>query len=464
VKSSRFNILIPSDGGHTVLFNTLYGSISVLEEVELPAAVAILNNTPPGNQNQPLYRQLIAQKHLVADEVNELAILENRKRAGISDPNTLDVIVLPTLDCNFRCVYCYEDHRPSRMSPETVGALKKWLSTTIPLHKVVMLYWFGGEPLLQYDTVLSVSRHVKLVAERCGTLPVLHITTNGYLLSAARAKELTSSGIRDFQITVDGPAKTHDVLRLLRSGRGTFKRVFENICALAAIDEQVKITLRINFNQTNLDSIPDLMEMFPASLRHQLRIMFEPIFGDWALSAVHNLASDTLSDKLAEYSEKAATLRYDVVFGVSAVHSGKLVYCYAERESQYIVNFDGNVFKCSVCDFSPEQRVGHLGIDGTMHRHKAEWQKWVGGVLFPPKCHSCAYLPLCMGGCRKTQMRSASDEDCALVATNASYLLKQIAFGGLGRVFKSVGRDQTSDWKGETHENCCEANSGENSA
>jgi len=444
VKSSRFNVFVPLGNGSTVLFNTLYGSVSVLEEVERPAAVAILNSAQSGNQNEPLYKQLIAQKHLVADEINELAIVENRKRAGISDPNTLHVIVLPTLGCNFRCVYCYEDHRSSRMSPETTVALKKWLSVAIPLHKVVMLYWFGGEPLLQYDTVLSVSRHVKSVAEQCGTMPVLHITTNGYLLSTTRAKELTSSGIRDFQITVDGPARTHDRLRVLTSGRGTFKRVFENICMLATIDEQVKITLRINFNQTNLDSIPELMEMFPVSLRQQLRVVFEPIFGDCALSAVDNIVPDTLSDRLARYSETAAALGYDIVFGMSTVHPGKLVYCYAERESQYIVNCDGNIFKCSVCDFRPEQRVGYLGRDGVMHKDELGWQKWTGGNLFAPRCYSCAYLPLCMGGCRKMRMHTGSDKECALVATNTSYLLKQIAFGGLGEVFASGGESHMS--------------------
>ncbi|MGA3332949.1 MAG: radical SAM protein [Terracidiphilus sp.] len=438
MKSSQYNVLIPASNGRVVLFNTLYGSISLLEENEHAQVVAILNATRPGGESGSLCEQLAAQKHLIPDEVNEFALVEDRKRAGIKDSNTLDLIVLPTLNCNFRCVYCYETHRPSSMSPDTTEALKKWLKVEIPLHKVVMLYWFGGEPLLEYDTVLSVSRHVKSIAEHCGTLPVLHVTTNGYLLSAARAKELASSGIHDFQITVDGPPKTHDALRVLESGRGTFKRIFENICTLAATDGQVKITLRINFNHTNLDSVPELLEMFPLLLRPQLRVVFEPIFGNGAVSAVCNISQATLSGKLAQYSEKAAELGYDVVFGLSSVHPGKLVYCYAERESQYIVNFDGNVFKCSVCDFTAEHRVGQLNPEGVMLKNDAEWRNWVGGELFAPKCRSCPYLPLCMGGCRKTRIDSDSSRECALVATNASYLLKHIAFGGLGEVFNRL--------------------------
>jgi len=438
VKSSQYNLLIPVGSGRTVLFNTLYGSASVLEEHEYAETTAILSGAQPGVQSRKLYTQLSAQKHLIAEEVNEFALLESRKRAGINDSNTLDVIVLPTLNCNFRCIYCYEDHIPSKMSPGTVDALKKWLQAEIPLHKLVMLHWFGGEPLLEYDTVLSVSRHVKSIAERCGTPSVLHITTNGYLLTADRAKELASAGIRDYQITLDGPPRTHDKLRVLKSGRQTFKRVFDNACMLAASDKSVKISLRVNFNHTNLDSIPELLEMFPLYLRAQMRIVFEPIFGDRALNAICNIAPATISGRLAQFSEKAAALGYDIVFGMSAVHPGKLVYCYAERQSQYMFNFDGNVFKCSVCDFKPEHRVGKLGLDGILNKDEAEWKKWTGGELFAPKCRSCAYLPLCMGGCRKSRKDTESSEECALVATNASYLLKQVALGNLGAMFNRV--------------------------
>ena len=127
MKSSQYNVLIPANSGRTVLFNTLYGSISLLEDNEHPEVVAILNGTRPGRKSGPLYAHLTAQKHLVPDEVNEFALVEDRKRAGINDSNTLDVIVLPTLNCNFRCVYCYEDHHSSKMGTDTINALKKWL-------------------------------------------------------------------------------------------------------------------------------------------------------------------------------------------------------------------------------------------------------------------------------------------------------------------------------------------------
>lgn len=437
LKSSRYNVWI-EEGCGSILFNTLYGSISAMEDGDRSQATALLEGGAPTGKNRKLWEQLVAQKHLVADETDELAIVRNRKLAGIRDSNTLNVILMPTLNCNFQCSYCYEVHRPSRMAKKVVGALKLWLEREIPQHKVTMLHWFGGEPLLEYETVLAISRHVKGVAGRCGTLAILHMTTNGYLLDVERAKELIGAGLRDFQITLDGPQSKHDALRVLRSGNGTFERVFTNVCMLANTSREVRITLRVNFNHTNLDSIPELLEAFPPAIRSQLRVIFEPIFGKVTMSAVCNISGSAISQQLAKHSELAKSLGYDVVFGLSAIHPGKLVYCYAEREHQYIVGHDGNVYKCSVCDFRATDRVGRLDATGIIHKDNAAWSSWVGGELFSSQCGSCKYLPLCMGGCRQTRKQANRSKECSLVATNASYLLKQIAFGELREAFKQV--------------------------
>ena len=130
-----------------------------------------------------------------------------------------------------------------------------------------MLYWFGGEPLMHFDAVLAISRHARRVAEGAGVMSVLHMTTNGYGLTRERSKALVRAGVHDFQITLDGPAETHNRLRVLQNGKGTYDRVFQNVCALASIEGELKITLRINFNHTNIDAIPTLLRAFPLTIR-----------------------------------------------------------------------------------------------------------------------------------------------------------------------------------------------------
>lgn len=391
MKASRYNITVASpESSETVLFNSLYGSITVWDNDEISNVQKCLDN-PNTLEFDPIKSTLIEQKYLISDDIDEIAIIENRKKSGIEDKNRLDIIIMPTLDCNFACVYCYESHRPSRMSNETETALKKWLSQQIPNYKVVMLHWFGGEPLLGFKNVISIANHARQVANEAGVFYVTHMTTNGYLLTQENIQDLLTAKIYDFQITVDGVPETHNQLRVLKNGKGTFERVFENINNLAIADEKVKISLRINFNQSNLHSIPALLEMFPIKVRPHLRVVYEPIFGDCTLSATENLPHQDISEAMTNYYQLAKELGYDVVLSGSSINSGKLVYCYAERENQVIINYNGDVHKCSVSNFDTDSRVGYINNEGILVKED-NWDKWLNYSLFDEKCYSCVLI------------------------------------------------------------------------
>lgn len=434
MKASRFNVVEPAPDGGAVIQNTLYGSRTAcrVDDIERLRA-ALADPDAPGCAGSDVLECLVRQRQVVEDVVDELAIVRARKRAGVEDTNRLDVIVMPTLDCNFACPYCYERRMPSRMSDRTEDALRRWLEGEIPRHKVTLLSWFGGEPLLGYRSVLSITRHAVKTAKQSGVGCLVHMTTNGSLLTPARARELADAGLLDFQITIDGSREFHDAFRPTRAGAGTFELLVRNVVALVDTDPRVNVSLRTNFNHLNLHSIPELLTAFPEHCRPQLRPVFEPIFGSDAVSATANLPADVISAALADDYALAASMGYNVVHGRTDLSAGRLVYCYAERENQVVVNFNGDVFKCSVADFSAEPRFGYIRADGVLVKEPA-WDAWMGLPLFDDRCESCVYLPTCMGGCRKDRLHhGATGSACALVPTNASYLLKQLAFGPLHR-------------------------------
>lgn len=431
MKASKYNIFVNCpETSEIALHNTLYGSITLWSKNEIKMVKNILATPNKFSKENKIKAVLIEQQNLIDKNTNEIAIIENRKRLGMKDENRLDVIIMPTLDCNFACIYCYENRHSSKMTNRTEEAIKKWLAIQMPKYKVIMMHWFGGEPLLGYQRILSISKYANKIAEEAHVSCIIHMTTNGYLLNKTRNKELIDAGIRDFQITVDGPPETHDQLRVLRNGKGTFKKLFKNIIELARVDEKVKISLRVNFNHHNLHSIPSLLDMFPIDVRSHLRIVYEPIFGHCSLSATDNLPSKEISEAMANYYKLAAQLGYSVVLGDANIYTGKLVYCYAERENQFIINYTGDVYKCSVGQFNVEERVGCISKDGVFIKKDDQWNRWLNSDLFEENCYACIYLPLCMGGCRKTRLQQkGTGSYCSLIPTNTSYILKQIAFG-----------------------------------
>ena len=250
-------------------------------------------------------------------------------------------------------------------------------------------------------------------------------------------QKLVDCGINDFQITIDGTKKHHDGLRILRNGKPTFDKIFRNIIDLAEYNHNVKISLRVNFNHTNIDSIPELLEQFPLHIRNQIRVTFEPIFGNCLLNAINNIDNIEISEKLSVYYKFANKFGFDVTLGLSQIFSGKLVYCYAERFNQYVINYNGDVFKCSVCNFAENERVGYINQHGIFIKEDINYSKWLNGNIFDEKCYQCQYLPLCMGGCKKMRIEQKNTgSNCSLVPTNTSYLLKQIAFNGLSNLIK----------------------------
>ena len=360
-----------------------------------------------------------------------------KSKGQANDKNRLDLVIMPTLECNFACVYCYENSKKGIMTLNSEEIIKKWLANNVPKYKFVMLHWYGGEPLLGLNRILTITQFFQKIAQANNIEYSLHITTNGYLLTHENLKKLNSIGIYDFQITVDGSRQYHNKLRKLKNGAGTFDRLYENIVGALNTSVRNKITLRVNFNHANIHSIPELLHYFPDNIRNRLRVIYEPIFGSCSISAISNIPTNEMSEKMASYYKLAEQLGYDVVLSQASVYTGKLVYCYAERENQIIINYNLDLYKCSVSDFAPEQRVGYLDGEGKVVKNTHEWEKWVGGNLFDDQCYNCLYLPLCMGGCRKNRLRKNDNETpCSLIPTNASYVLKQIALDSFPEIFR----------------------------
>jgi hypothetical protein len=83
--------------GKTILYNSLYGSLTVWDPDEVPQVRRILAASPVTQDgDSPIWAVLVDQKHLIDDNAAEFELIEARKRAGMHDANRLDVVIMPT--------------------------------------------------------------------------------------------------------------------------------------------------------------------------------------------------------------------------------------------------------------------------------------------------------------------------------------------------------------------------------
>ena len=375
VKASKFNLLLPENNGENyLLHNTMYGATLKFSKNLFAQVESLLNRPDSLTSAQGLFETLTREKFLIDDSADELMVLQERRRRGIEDSNHYDVVIMQTQDCNFRCRYCYETHKASLMDKITTAAVLRWLESVIPEVKVLYLSFFGGEPLLPKKSMLSMSEQIYQLCKKRDTVLLGNVTTNGYLLDPNTARQLIANGFDNFQITIDGSPEHHDILRPLKNGKGSFKRVFKN--SLNLLDElgDKSITLRINFNAQNISSVLQLYTMIPSQYRPRIRVSLEPIFRSGKLSADYGLTDTEIGENMYSIYNEAASMGFQVPEGKNG--TGKLTYCFAERRQQAVVNYNGDVFKCSTCNFESQNRVGFINEKGRLIKEK-NFYDWI---------------------------------------------------------------------------------------
>lgn len=69
---------------------------------------------------------------IVENELEESTLIRLANLRSRYNSDCLRVTILPTLACNFKCWYCYETHKNSRMTTEGVNATRSFIKKRSP--------------------------------------------------------------------------------------------------------------------------------------------------------------------------------------------------------------------------------------------------------------------------------------------------------------------------------------------
>lgn len=390
MKWTKYNYLFKSDKFGYLLYNSLSNSFAELDE----DCYNLLNKFGIGEdvviEDKELYNYLIDMKVLVENDKDEFYNIKYQTHFNRFNDKHLGLTINPTLHCNFACAYCFETSKPAiYMTDEVENAIIEFIKKAKRI-ETIHITWFGGEPLMAYDRIVSITNKIKKLKVKYNA----DIITNGYLLNEKIINNLDKLNIKRIQITIDGLKEDHDKTRPLLSGKGTFDRIYKNIQLLKTLKPDFPTIVRVNIDVHNAQNFIKTYAFFYQQYKDKVFVV--PGF---IQSTGGCVASDCVFDK-----EKMAKFLLTLFkqYGVNAMGLFPDNYryeCPIRNPFNLVIGPESELYKCWNDIGNREQVVGYLNNQENIN-NKLLTRYYVAGDPFDDaECQECFHLPTCGGGC-----------------------------------------------------------------
>jgi len=399
LKRSYYTLLFPSFNEYGIIYNTLNGKLTLLnpDSHHLARTVLWRPNYPYRNKKYLNIRQeFIWKGHLIEAEKNELQVIRRHHRRGRKDTKDLWLTLAPTQDCNLRCIYCYQGRHLQISWTEAVEeAVYTFIEQRLRPGSLLDVTWYGGEPLLALATILRFSKRLMALTRRRKVAWACDMITNGTLLTPMVAKKLMEIDCREYQITLDGPKEINDRQRRMKNGKSSFDLVMQNLKALDLSD--LSINIRVNVLKKTVDRAKELINLLAANgLQGKVSVSLAPV--DAVTKACHGMDKDCLHPpEFADWHFQSLVLMEEKGFPTSSIPEPINIHCGADRENAFVIDWEGDVFKCWNDVGSSSLRIGTVLQPKEIVFRGTYWDQW--DPFQNKTCRLCPLLPVCLGGC-----------------------------------------------------------------
>ena len=334
----------------------------------------------------------------VDDDIrNQLKLQSSLNKYNKDFPN---LTIIPTLDCNFRCIYCYEkDHiKPIYMDDETENRIVEFIDENHKQVKLLRIEWFGGEPLLAFERIVSLTERIRKLNIDFES----GMVTNGYLFNMDKIRLLGELNISKIQITIDGTEETHNKRRPHFESKETYATILSNIEDILnyskSNNHDFEIDIRINIDNENKNeyssAYEELKQKFP-----EVNIYPGIVRGVATISKCNSLPCALSRKDIAEFyleqsqdSENINLDYYPTWFGIAN--------CTATRLYDYVIGPQGEIYSCWHDVGDNRMLMGNIHEKDVITNYTL-LSRFIEGIdpFEDEKCKNCFYLPICGGGC-----------------------------------------------------------------
>lgn len=398
---SKYNYFIPYQS-KTLCFNAISKTAFILQKNEMQFLQKSLNNLEDFKEKYTTYFAFLLKQNFIIHrnfcEYDYILFLRNK---AIFLDNKYKIIINPTMECNFNCWYCYEDHPQGYMSNEVKNKIINHIKLIPEIAKIseLSLSWFGGEPLLYFNEIVyPIAKTAKKIMDTNKISFSNQITTNGFLINENMIAKFRDIDLNYFQITLDGIESDHNKVRN-QNGTPSYKWILSNIKMLLKSSPSVHVTIRINYTDKSLINLEEIFNDLEGVNKKQIQISFNRVWQ--TLQKSYSLEVKNNISNIFELAIKS---------GFKCNHPSaipdKIIPCYVSKYRHTEINYDGSVYKCSM-DYSNSQ--GQLLDNGEIIWNKEVLSSMFANPSFENEmCKACKLLPICGGPCPKYSLEKTT--------------------------------------------------------
>ncbi len=396
----------------------------------------------------PVLMSLFKLELIVPQDEDEFQTILGRNRHATNNAKDLSVVIQPTANCQLGCHYCGQSHKKvnadDALSAKIVSRIRDNLDRGS--YKRLAVEWYGGEPLMAYRNILSLSDELISACNDRDVAYSAHMITNGLSLKPAVAKQLIARKCRDFQITLDGTEKTHDKLRMTKTGQSTFNLILRNIIEVSSMEEfevgKCSIVVRMNVNRLSSPEVSELIDLLAShGLQHRrVGLDFQPVV-DWGGNGAASESHEHDDFANLEIGWIIQAMRYG--FQVAPILPKRQTKpCMVVEPDGEVYDAEGNVWPCYEFPYTDmyaddAYKLGHIDRIAHGRNDAAITRGWFSDIetnISP--CPTCRLFPVCGGGCPKKWLQG--EGSCPPFKRNMQdrialdYLLRKSGIKALG--------------------------------
>jgi uncharacterized protein len=308
------------------------------------------------------------------------------------------VIYFLTWDCNMSCSYCYETIRKAQNM--TWDVARDGIDFFMNKYEKVHFQFFGGEPLLQFKLMRSMTEYLnKNYKDRYG----LSIYTNGTLITEETLEFFAKNRVF-VTLSMDGAKTTQDLNRKLKNGKDSYNLLHPIIQKL--LDRKISLRIRMTVTPNNCEHLFENIKFWVDN--YSIMDIQEEIdrYALWSEDKIEVLVGQY--KLLVEYL--VACYKKDTKF--SWKNFEKRVYPYVDQSGRYQIarcgssermcsmDTDGLLYPCQKFIVNHTLSIGSIyeGFN-TIQRDIVRNYVLPNYLQETRKCVKCEYVNFCFAGC-----------------------------------------------------------------